>query len=41
MTHDEAREQLGAVPGETSPELLEHLEYVSRMPGLPRRDAGL
>jgi hypothetical protein len=25
MTHDEAREQIGAVPGETSPELLEHL----------------
>jgi hypothetical protein len=26
MTHDEAREQIGAVPGESSPELLEHLQ---------------
>ncbi len=26
MTHDEARELIGAVPGETSPELLEHLK---------------
>ena len=26
MTHDEAREQIGAVPGESSPELLEHLK---------------
>src|ERR1700750_2842562 len=26
MTHDEARELIGAVPGEASPELLEHLK---------------
>ena len=26
MTHEEAREQIGAVPGESSPELLEHLK---------------
>lgn len=26
MTHDEARELIGAVPGETTPELLEHLQ---------------
>lgn len=26
MTHDEARELMGAVPGETTPELLEHLQ---------------
>ena len=39
MTHDEARELIGAVPGEASPELLEHLKNVPRMPGLSRRDA--